>query len=71
MAFNRTEVPNFTRDQVHDHLTAALEVCDAHDLTPEDRAVLLPVVFEKLSSKQVVIEQLQEVTDLNSLLRRG
>lgn len=57
MAIRRTEYANFTREQVEQHVMDALAVAAAAALTGEDRAALLPNIFERLSNKQVVLEE--------------
>lgn len=58
MAFRRIETPNFTPEQVETHARDALAIAADCDLSAEDRAALLPGIFEKLSSKQIVIEEI-------------
>ncbi len=44
-----------TPEQAHDHITQALVLLDAHELTADERARLLPVIVELLASKPVGI----------------
>ena len=44
-----------TPEQAHDHIAQALVLLDAHELTPDERARLLPVLVELLASKPVGI----------------
>jgi predicted esterase YcpF (UPF0227 family) len=54
-----TERPNFTKEQIEQHVIDTLEVAALAALTAEDRAVMLPQIFDKLASKQIVAEQYQ------------
>ena len=38
-----------TPEQAHDHITQALVLLDAHELTAEERANLLPVIVNLLA----------------------
>ena len=42
-----------TPEQAHDHIAQALVLLDAHELTADERARLLPVLVELLASKPV------------------
>jgi hypothetical protein len=53
----RTEDQHNSPEQVRDYAQAALHIADGLNLTPEDRAVLLPVIMGQLASKQVFYEQ--------------
>lgn len=53
----RTEHANFTLEQVEGHVRDTLEVAAKCGLTDEERVALLPQIFDKLSSKQIVMEQ--------------
>lgn len=55
----RTEQPNFTREQIEEHVMHTLEVAAAAGLEGADRAALLPQIFDKLSSKQIIMEEIQ------------
>lgn len=54
----RTEDQHNSPEQVRDYAQAAVHVADVLDLTPEDRAVLLPQILSLLASKQVFYEQI-------------
>lgn len=71
MAFQRHEVPNFTKDQVEGHLRDAIHIANTVRLTEEERHILLPAIFDKLSSKQVVVEQLPDIPMLDNLRPQG
>jgi hypothetical protein len=64
VAIQRTEHPNYTREQVERLVLETLEVAAAAALTAEDRAVLLPAIMDKLASKQVVLEQIHGVPNM-------
>jgi hypothetical protein len=55
----RREYPNYTPEQVADHLSAALAVLEAIDPDDDDRPILLTKAIEMLSAKQIVMEQVQ------------
>lgn len=55
----KTEHPHFTREQIEQHVMHALEIAAAAHLEGADRAALLPGIFEKLASKQIVMEEYQ------------
>ncbi len=42
-----------TPEQAHDHIAQALVLLDAHELTADERAALLPVLVGLLASKPV------------------
>lgn len=67
----RHEIPNFTKEQVEQHVMDALEIAAAAQLTGEDRAALLPTILERLSNKQVMLEQVPDVPDLRALRPQG
>lgn len=54
----RVEYPNYTREQIEEHVMHALEIAAAAGLEGADRAALLPAILDKLGSKQVVLEQI-------------
>jgi hypothetical protein len=54
-----TERMHYSREQVEQHVRDALEVAGACGLTDEERAVLLPGILDKLSSKQIITEQIE------------
>ena len=58
MAVRRTEHPHFTLEQVEGHVRDALKVATECGLTDEERTVLLPGIFDKLTSKQIVMEEI-------------
>jgi hypothetical protein len=53
----KTEDYFHSPEQVHGYITQALVLLDAHELTPDERARLLPVVVDKLSNKNITYEQ--------------
>lgn len=53
------EVHFNTEAQVRDYTSQALEIAAGLDLSPDDRAVLLPQIMQQLASKQVFMEQVQ------------
>lgn len=57
----RTEQFHYTEEQVRDHLRDTLAIVD--DLVvPEDlRAIAFQVVYNSLSAKQIVVEQIAPV----------
>ena len=65
MAIRRTEHANFTREQIAEHVMHALEIAATAELTGDDRAALLPQIFDKLASKQVVLEEYRLGTGLD------
>lgn len=54
-----TERPNFTRQQLEDHIMHTLELAAAAALEGADRAALLPAIFDKVCSKQIIAEQFE------------
>ena len=52
MAIRKTEHPNFTNEQVEAHVREAVAIADDCQLSDADRAALLPVIMEKLSSQE-------------------
>lgn len=56
MVRKANEVHHNAEEQVTDYARRAVAVADALDLSPEDRAVLLPTIMMQLGSKQVFIE---------------
>lgn len=54
-----TERMHYTREQIEQHVLDALEVADAVGLKGEERAALLPGILDKLSSKQIITEQIE------------
>lgn len=46
-----------TPEQVSEHLRAALDICDAHDLPPEMVEAVVPTLLTLLTQKQVTFEQ--------------
>lgn len=53
------EVHHNSEEQVLDYALAAVRVADAAELSPEDRAVLLPTIMGQIGSKQVFMEQME------------
>lgn len=58
MAIRRVEHPHFTHEQIETHVRDALALAADCGLTGEERVALLPHIFEKLSSKQIVVEEI-------------
>ena len=54
----RTEQPNYTLEQVEQHVRDALEVAGRCHLTHDERAVLLAPIFDKLAGKQIIMEEI-------------
>lgn len=61
----RTEDQHNTPEQVLVYTKNAVAVADEADLTPEDRAVLLPQIMSQLASKQVFYEQINMAAGLH------
>jgi hypothetical protein len=57
MSVIRREHASYTVEQLHLIVNDALTIANAADLTPEDRAVLLPAIFDKVAAKEVTYEQ--------------
>ena len=66
----KTEDRHHTPEQVHGYIEQALVLLDEHELTPDERARLLPVTVTLLSAKQVLYEQAMPLPDLNALKAR-
>lgn len=60
----RRELHNYTPAQVTEHLAAALDVLNAHELTADERARALPTVLQLLAEKQIILEQAGAVPNL-------
>ena len=54
----RTEQPNYTLEQVEQHVRDTLEVASRCELTDEERIALLPGIFDKLAGKQIIMEEI-------------
>jgi hypothetical protein len=65
----RTEDIHHSPEQVHGYIEQALVLLATHELTPEERANLLPVVVQLLSAKQIFYEQAMPIPDLAQRLR--
>jgi hypothetical protein len=52
----RTEIANYTREQVKAHLQDALAIVDELDVAPDLEPALVLKAFELLAAKQVVLE---------------
>lgn len=52
-----TERPNFTPEQIEQHITETITAADNAGLEGADRAALLPAIFDKVASKQIMAEQ--------------
>jgi hypothetical protein len=68
----KTHDHHHTPEEVEGFMLTALDIADRHGLDAEDRAAVLPVLVQLLSSKQVFYEQAAPLgpLDLNAL-RRG
>lgn len=55
----RREYPNYTADQVLDHLAAALGIVADLDPDAADRPIVLSKAIDLLAAKQIVMEQPQ------------
>ena len=71
MAIHRSEIPNFTKEQVEQHVIDALEISSLARLSGADRAALLPTILERLSNKQVVLEQVPDIPLLDHRRPQG
>ena len=58
MNARRTEDYFHTPEQVHGYIEQALVLLDAHELTLDERARLLPQVVNLLSGKNITYEQI-------------
>ena len=58
MTIRRTEHPNFTDDQLLAHVRQTAKIADEAGLSDADRAALLPAIFDKATSKQIVMEEI-------------
>lgn len=65
----RTEQPNYTLEQIEQHVRDTLEVAAKCGLTDEERTALLPAIFDKLAGKQIIMEEIGGV--LGSPMPRG
>ena len=54
----RTEQQHFTLEQVRGHLVAALELVDDLEVPEDLRAAAFVKVYDSLSAKQIVVEQI-------------
>jgi hypothetical protein len=59
VAVRRVEHAHYTKEQVEQHVIDSLEIAAAAALTEADRAALLPGIFEKLSGKNIVLEEMR------------
>ena len=58
MALRQVErASNHTPEQVHDYLAQALVIADDFDLTPAERAALLPTLVDRLAEAQIMYER--------------
>ena len=57
MNARKTEDHHHTPEQVNGYIEQALVLLEAHELTADERANLLPVVVTQLASKQIFYEQ--------------
>lgn len=64
MHIRRTEHPNFTLEQVTEHVRDSLKIADDLELSDADRRTLLPTIMEKVSSKQVTLEAIEGLANM-------
>lgn len=55
----RRELPNYTAEQVENHLAHALAIVNSLEPDDDDRPILLTKAIDLLSAKQIIIEQVQ------------
>src|SRR5438552_16766169 len=68
----KTEDRHHSAEQVNGYIEQALVLLDEHELTPQERASVLPVVVTLLSAKQVGFEQAMPLPNPAALkARRG
>ena len=65
MNMRRTEDNHNTPEQVAEYVGEAVAIADGAELTPEDRAALLPQILALVSSKQVFYEQINMASGLH------
>lgn len=58
MAIRRIEEPHYTVEEIKEHIRDVRLIAEEMALTEEERTLLLPWIAEKLSSKQIVLEQI-------------
>lgn len=61
MNARRTEDQHHSAEQVSEYLAGACSIADAHELTPNERAALLPVLVQLLSAKQIFYDPVAPV----------
>ena len=66
----KTEDRHHSAEQVNGYIEQALVLLDEHELTPQERASVLPVVVTLLSAKQVFYEQAMPLPNLDALKAR-
>jgi hypothetical protein len=64
VAIRRTEHAHFTHEQIETHIRDALALAADCGLTDEERVALLPGIFEKLSSKQIMFEEIGHLPNM-------
>ena len=64
MSVQRSEIPNFTHEQVVEHVRESLAIADECGLQGEERARLLPMIMEKLSSKQILMAEVPSMLQM-------
>ena len=65
------EIHFHTSEQVGGYVLQALEIAATTELSPEDRAVLLPQIMVMLGQKQVMMEQVNAVDAFGVIGGRG
>lgn len=71
MNLHKQEDHHNSPEQVEGYSRVAVEIADRLGLTPEDRAVLLPVIASQLAAKEVFYEQVPSAIDLAGLRPQG
>jgi len=64
MAVRRIEEPHYTVEQIREHVRDARQLAAELELTEEERTLLLPWIAEKLSSKQIMLEQIGQLPNM-------
>lgn len=64
MHIQRKEYANYTREQIEQHVLDALGMASKLGLSADERDLLLPAIFEKLTSKQVTLEAIDTLPNM-------
>lgn len=62
MSVVRRERASYTPEQLTAAVNDTLAIADGCELADEDRAVLLPALFDKVAAKEVTYEQMGGIT---------